>query len=59
MAGAKQIKYTKGQYVLKEGQSTAALYQIVQVRRGCREGGSNLGSRSGQRGRAKGMGSEG
>ena len=31
MTGAKQIKYRKGQYVLQEGQSTAALYQIIQV----------------------------
>ena len=31
MMGAKQVKYKKGQYVLQEGQSTAALYQIIQV----------------------------
>jgi len=30
LAGAKQRKYKKGEYVLKEGQPTAALFQIVQ-----------------------------
>jgi len=30
MTGAKQLKFRKGQYVLQEGQATAALYQIIQ-----------------------------
>lgn len=31
MEGARQLKVQRGQYVLKEGQQTATLYQIIRV----------------------------